>query len=197
MPTVDVVVIGAGLAGMTAALALAEAGASVEVVARGHTATHWTSGGLDVAAPPGASSPADGVASLRTVPGHPYALLADEVAVATERLRGWLATEGVTFEGDLSSPIRPVPTSIGGARPAAILPSAQAAALAAVVARGTARDPRVPRLQGLLARSDRGEPHSTRRLGRGAEGSAKDPACGRSASSRWRSSCQASPVATT
>ena len=53
MPTVDVVVIGAGLAGMTAALALAEAGASVEVVARGHTATHWTSGGLDVAAPPG------------------------------------------------------------------------------------------------------------------------------------------------
>ena len=131
MPTVDVVVIGAGLAGMTAALALAEAGASVEVVARGHAATHWASGGLDVAAPPGAASPADGIAQLRAVPGHPYALLADEVAVATERLRGWLATEDLTFEGDLSSPIRPVPTSIGGVRPAAILPSAQAAALGA------------------------------------------------------------------
>ena len=166
MPTVDVVVIGAGLAGMTAALALAEAGASVEVVARGHAATHWTSGGLDVAAPPGAASPAEGIARLRTVRGHPYALLADDVAVATDRLRGWLAAEGVTYVGDLSSPIRPVPTSIGGVRPAAILPSAQAAALGRVVARRTARHPRVPRLQGLLARSDRGEPHSARRLGR-------------------------------
>ena len=34
-----------------------------------------------------------------------------------------------------------------------------------MVARGTARHPRVPWIQGLLARSDRGEPHSARRLG--------------------------------
>jgi glycerol-3-phosphate dehydrogenase subunit B len=130
MPSADVVVIGAGLAGMTAAIALAETGASVEVVARGHAATHWASGGLDVAAPPRATTPADGVASLRKVRGHPYALLADGVAAATGRLRGWLAAQGLTYEGDLASPIRPVPTSIGGVRPAAILPSAQAAALA-------------------------------------------------------------------
>jgi len=40
MPQADVVVVGAGLAGMTAAIALADAGARVEVVARGHAATH-------------------------------------------------------------------------------------------------------------------------------------------------------------
>src|SRR5262245_30198396 len=130
MPTADVVVVGAGLAGMTAAIALAETGASVEVVARGHAATHWMSGGLDLAAPPGAATPGEGIASLRKVRGHPYALLADDVAAALEQVRGWLAAVGLTYEGDLASPIRPVPTSIGGVRPASILPGAQAAALA-------------------------------------------------------------------
>jgi glycerol-3-phosphate dehydrogenase subunit B len=130
MPSADVVVIGAGLAGMTAAIALAEAGASVEVVARGHAATHWASGGLDVAAPPGASTPADGVASLRKLSGHPYALFADRLPTALARLRGWLGEQGLTYEGDLASTIRAVPTSIGGVRPVAILPGAQAAALA-------------------------------------------------------------------
>jgi glycerol-3-phosphate dehydrogenase subunit B len=130
MPTADVVVVGAGLAGMTAAIALAEAGASVEVVARGHAATHWMSGGLDLAAPPGATTPGEGIASLRKVRGHPYALLAGDVPGALERVRGWLAAHGLTYEGDLASPIRPVPTSIGGVRPASILPVAQAPALA-------------------------------------------------------------------
>jgi glycerol-3-phosphate dehydrogenase subunit B len=129
MPTADVVVVGAGLAGMTAAIALAEAGASVEVVARGHAATHWMSGGLDLAAPPGATTPGGGIASLRKVRGHPYALLGDDAAGALERVRAWLAVEGLAYEGDLTSPVRPVPTSIGGVRPAAILPTAQSAAL--------------------------------------------------------------------
>jgi glycerol-3-phosphate dehydrogenase subunit B len=130
VPAADVVVVGAGLAGMTAAIALAEAGASVEVVARGHAATHWMAGGLDFAARPGAATPREGIASLAKIGGHPYALLANDVAGSLERVRGWLAAEGLTYEGELASPIRPVPTSIGGVRPASILPTAQAAALA-------------------------------------------------------------------
>jgi glycerol-3-phosphate dehydrogenase subunit B len=130
MPSADVVVVGAGLAGMTAAIGLADAGADVEVIARGHAATHWTSGGIDVAAPPGATTPEEGLAQLRRVRGHPLAILADAVGPALDRLRGWLAEGGLAFEGTPASAIRPVPTAIGGVRPAAILPIGQAAALA-------------------------------------------------------------------
>ena len=71
VPSSDVVVIGAGLAGMTAAIALADAGARVDVVARGHAATHWTAGGLDVAAPPGSATAADGIVQLALGAGAP------------------------------------------------------------------------------------------------------------------------------
>jgi glycerol-3-phosphate dehydrogenase subunit B len=130
MPSADVVVVGAGLAGLTAAIGLAEAGASVEVVARGHAATHWTAGGLDVAAPPGATTPAEGLARLRKVRDHPYAILGDDVAAAVARFGELMTASGLTYVGTLDSPIRRVPTSIGRTRPAAILPTAQAGALA-------------------------------------------------------------------
>src|SRR5262245_20975642 len=130
MPSADVVVIGAGLAGLTAAIGLAEAGARVEVVARGHAATHWTSGGLDLAAVPRTGTPEEGIAGLAAVPGHPYAVLGGDVAAALAWFRGAVARSGIEYVGDASSPIRSVPTAIGGTRPASILPSAQAAALA-------------------------------------------------------------------
>jgi glycerol-3-phosphate dehydrogenase subunit B len=129
MSSADVVVVGAGLSGLTAAIGLAEAGASVEVVARGHAATHWTAGGLDVAAPSGASTPADGIQALREDRLHPYAVIGDDVPGSVERFRSIVQVHGLPFEGDLSSPIRRVPTSIGGTRPVAILPTAQASAL--------------------------------------------------------------------
>jgi anaerobic glycerol-3-phosphate dehydrogenase len=46
----DVVVVGAGPAGLTAAAALAEAGRSVRLVARGNGFTHWAPGGIDILA---------------------------------------------------------------------------------------------------------------------------------------------------
>lgn len=130
MPSADVVVIGAGLSGLTAAIRLAEAGARVEVVARGHAATHWTAGGLDIAAPPGSSTTAAGVAALAARSGHPYATLDGHVDAAVASLRESLAAESLTYIGELHDPLRSVPTSIGGTRRAAIVPAGQAGALA-------------------------------------------------------------------
>lgn len=129
MPRADVVIVGAGLAGMAAGIALADAGVRVEVVARGHAATHWTAGGIDVAAPTGSTSPADGIDWLAARAGHPYAILGDQVPAALAALRSILATEGLDFVGELRDPLRAIPTAIGGTRRAAILPTAQAGAL--------------------------------------------------------------------
>ena len=129
MPQADVVVVGAGLAGMTAAIALADAGARVEVVARGHAATHWTAGGIDIAAPAGSETSAKGVKRLARQDRHPYAILGEGLPAALTALRSVLATEGLDFRGDLAAPLRAIPTAIGGTRRAAILPTAQANAL--------------------------------------------------------------------
>ncbi len=129
MATADVVVVGAGLSGLTAAIGLADAGARVEVVAAGHAATHWTAGGIDVAAPPGATSAREGVERLSAVGGHPYAFLAAAVEPGLAFLRGVLAEEGLAYDGELGDPLRSMPTAIGATRRASILPTAQAAAL--------------------------------------------------------------------
>jgi glycerol-3-phosphate dehydrogenase subunit B len=129
MPRADVVVIGAGLAGLTAAARLAESGASVALVAKGHASTHWAAGGIDVAAPDSARTPADGVATLAAVPGHPYGVLGADVVPATAWLQGVLAEAGLPYAGTPETPIRRVPTAIGGTRRVAIVPEAQAAAL--------------------------------------------------------------------
>jgi glycerol-3-phosphate dehydrogenase subunit B len=130
VPTVDVVVVGAGLAGLSAAIDLAERGASVQVAAKGMAATHWAHGGLDVAGPPGASSPANGLARLQRSAGHPYNLLHDDLAGALDAAKIRLAAAGLPFQGDLATPLRPIPTAIGGLRSAAILPDGQAACAA-------------------------------------------------------------------
>lgn len=128
MPHADVVVIGAGLSGLVAATRLAEAGAIVTLVAKGHARTHWGSGGLDIAAPPGAATPADGIARLAVLE-HPYAFLASDVAPSLAWLLERLGAGGLPYVGTLDTAIRRVPTAIGGTRRAAIVPTAQAAAL--------------------------------------------------------------------
>ena len=129
MPRADVVVIGVGLAGLTAAARLAEGGASVALVAKGHASTHWGAGGIDVAGPDDARTPAEGIARLAAVPGHPYAVLGPDVAPATAWLQGVLAGAGLPYVGTPETPIRRVPTAIGGTRRVAIVPEAQSAAL--------------------------------------------------------------------
>ncbi len=129
MPSADVVVIGAGLSGLTAAIELAERGARVHLAAKGMAATHWAHGGLDAAAPAGATTSATGVEALRAVAGHPYGFLHEELPSAVAAHLDRLAAEGLPYHGDLAAPLRPFPTPVGGLRPAAIVPEGQAAAL--------------------------------------------------------------------
>ena len=129
MPRADVAVVGAGLSGLTAALTLADAGARVHVIATGHAATHWAPGGIDAGAIPGAGTPAEAVARLAAVPGHPYWILAGALPDAIDWLRAILAEEGLVYSGALDDPIRMMPTAIGSTRPVAILPDGMSAAL--------------------------------------------------------------------
>jgi glycerol-3-phosphate dehydrogenase subunit B len=131
MPAADVVVIGAGLSGLTCAHALAVRGARVIVLAKGMATTHWTAGSIDVAAPPGASTARDGVRQLAAQVGHPYAILRREVEPAVHDLVAVLRAVDLAYAGDLDSPIRTTPTGIGGTRPVSIVPDAQADALPA------------------------------------------------------------------
>ncbi len=128
MPSADVVVVGAGLSGLSAAIAIAESGARVQVLAKGHAGTHWGTGGLDVAVLPESATPREALAKLADIDGHPYRFLANEVEESLGWLRAILAAQGLGYEGDLDSPLARVPTSIGGTRLAAILPAAQAPA---------------------------------------------------------------------
>ena len=129
MPRADVVVIGAGLAGLSCAAELAERGARVFLAAKGMATTHWTHGGLDVAAPSGARTIRDGIASLASARNHPYRTLAADADASVAGHLARTAAEGLEHTGTLDDPLVPIPTAIGSLRPAAILPAAQAAAL--------------------------------------------------------------------
>jgi glycerol-3-phosphate dehydrogenase subunit B len=129
VPRSDVVVIGAGLAGLSCAAELAEAGASVFLAAKGVATTHWTHGGLDVAAPPGARTPRAGIAALSRTDGHPYHQLARDADTAVAAHLARTEAEGLAHAGSLTDPLAMIPTAVGALRPAAILPIAQAAAL--------------------------------------------------------------------
>ena len=129
MPRADVLVIGAGLAGLSCAAELAERGASVFLVAKGMASTHWTHGGVDVAAPPGARSARHGLARLASVPGHPYRVLGDVTDDAVRAHLARMAAEGLDHAGSMDEPLAAVPTALGSTRPASILPYGQAAAL--------------------------------------------------------------------
>ena len=129
MPRADVIVIGAGLAGLACASGLAERGASVILAAKGMATTHWTHGGLDVAAPAGAVTAREGVRRLAARGGHPYAAVGTEVEDAVAAHVARLAEAGLAMRGSVDAPLLSIPTAVGSLRPASILPDGQAAAL--------------------------------------------------------------------
>ncbi|HEY1016248.1 MAG TPA: FAD-binding protein, partial [Herpetosiphonaceae bacterium] len=68
----DTIVIGAGLAGLTAALRSAQAGRSTLLLAKGQGALPWSSGCVDLWPAPDPRAALETLAGER--PDHPYAL---------------------------------------------------------------------------------------------------------------------------
>ena len=133
----DVVVIGAGTAGLVAGARLAEAGARVCVLAKGVGSTHLAPATIDVLgyAPVRVSSPAAVFEEFVAAhPDHPYAVLG--VDAVTKAVRWFSACVGAgplpgyAYVGDLDRNIL-LPTAVGALRPSALVPSTMAAGDAA------------------------------------------------------------------
>jgi glycerol-3-phosphate dehydrogenase subunit B len=121
----DVVVIGTGLAGLTAALRLAEGGARVLVLAKGVGATHLSAGTIDVLgyAPERVEHPGEALGRLGD--GHPYGLIgAGAVAASVDWLKALVANGSLApyaYQGGLDENFL-LPTAVGVPRPSAVVP---------------------------------------------------------------------------
>jgi glycerol-3-phosphate dehydrogenase subunit B len=129
MPTADVAVVGAGLAGLLTAIRLAEGGARVVVLAQGNGAIHWAGGPLDLALAPDSRTAAEALAGLAATEGHPYAALGDDLAPSLDWFMELVAAGGLPHAGGLDQPYGALPTGIGGTRPVSVVPQSQASAL--------------------------------------------------------------------
>ena len=123
----DVVVVGAGLAGLSAAVRLAEAGASVRVLAKGVGSTHLGAGTIDVL-----GYDADGgrvdrpLEALGGLPAeHPYRLVGRAgVSAAIEWFKGRIADgprAPYAYVGDAEQNVL-LPTAVGAVAPAGVVP---------------------------------------------------------------------------
>ncbi len=125
----DVVVVGAGLAGLTAAVRLAEGGARVLVLAKGVGATHLSAGTIDVLgyAPERVEHPGEALARLGD--GHPYSLVgAGAVQASVEWLKARVVAGSLApyaYEGGLQENLL-LPTALGVPRPSAVVPETMA-----------------------------------------------------------------------
>lgn len=128
-----VLVIGGGLAGLTAALSAARAGATTTLIVGGQGAHHLFSGCIDVLAfPPNGSAPTarplDAVTALTgTQPEHPYAKVG--VAQVRRALRIFqtdMSEAGCPYEGD-GETLREALTVLGRARPTGLTPDTMSA----------------------------------------------------------------------
>ena len=124
----DAVVVGAGLAGLTAGVRLAQAGLRTTLVAKGPGATHLAPPTIDVLgyAPDLVEHPAAALASfVAERPDHPYARLpADTVAASAEWLRALVPS--LAYVGTIEENLL-LPTAVGVPKPSAFVPEAMAA----------------------------------------------------------------------
>ncbi|TFF96649.1 anaerobic glycerol-3-phosphate dehydrogenase subunit B [Candidatus Thorarchaeota archaeon] len=136
----DVLVIGGGMAGLTAACTAAEAGASITVVRKGHGATADSSGAIDIAGYlPGGSTPfgsaREGLQALVGLfPYHPYSVLGrvaadaesqfdqvlERVTDSVSSLKRWLSGSPAEVMGSLDHNISAV-TVLGSTKPTSLL----------------------------------------------------------------------------
>jgi glycerol-3-phosphate dehydrogenase subunit B len=128
----DAVVLGAGVAGLTAATRLAEGGARVCVLAKGVGSTHLAPGTVDVLGydPDRVDEPARALPGfIDGHPDHPYALIGVEaIAPALE----WFSARigrgpqpGYRYTGGLDRN-HLLPTAVGALRPSALVPETMA-----------------------------------------------------------------------
>ncbi|HFQ93509.1 MAG TPA: glycerol-3-phosphate dehydrogenase subunit GlpB [Anaerolineae bacterium] len=130
----DVLVIGAGLAGLTAAWQVAMQGKKVKVLAKGWGATHWHSGCIDLLgywpldADTAVAHPAQAIEQLiKEQPQHPYALAGlDNITAALSAFQELCAVAGYPLEG---SPEKNwlLPTAVGTFRPTCLAPQTMTA----------------------------------------------------------------------
>lgn len=120
----DTIVVGAGLAGLIAALRLTEQGQRVLVVARGVGATHLAPATIDVLGYVGetrVTSPASALPSLLSAsPDHPYGHVpADQLSVALT----WFVAraDALGYAGGLDANML-LPTALGVPKPSALAP---------------------------------------------------------------------------
>jgi glycerol-3-phosphate dehydrogenase subunit B len=128
----DVAVVGTGVAGLCAAVRLAEGGASVCVLAHGYGSTHLAPGVVDVLgyAPERVEEPARALPDfVEAHPDHPYALLGvDAIGPALEWFGEHIAggpQPGYSYAGGLERNVL-LPTAVGVARPSALVPETMA-----------------------------------------------------------------------
>lgn len=123
----EIVVIGIGLAGLVAALRLAEAGRPVRVLARGVGSTHLSGATIDVLGydPDRVLSPAGALPGfIAAHPDHPYARIGTAVVgEAVDWLKGHLVNP--RYVGDLGRNFF-LPTALGVAKPTAVAPQTMA-----------------------------------------------------------------------
>jgi glycerol-3-phosphate dehydrogenase subunit B len=127
--TYETVVIGAGLAGLTAALRLADEGKRVLVVAKGVGSTHLAPATIDVLGFDRGRSvekPAEALPAFTAAnPEHPYARLSPRlVARSLDWLRARLPAMG--YQGGLEENYL-LPTAVGAVKPSALVPETMVA----------------------------------------------------------------------
>jgi glycerol-3-phosphate dehydrogenase subunit B len=117
-----IVVVGTGLAGLVAAVKLAEGGERVVVLAKGVGATHLSPCTIDVLgyAPDRVARPLDAVADLAD--DHPYAIVGRDAIVSAAAW--WRDSMG--FAGSLDENLL-LPTAVGALKPSALVPGTMAA----------------------------------------------------------------------
>ena len=123
----DVIVLGAGMAGLVAATRLAEAGLRVVTVAKGYGSLRLAPATIDILGygPEPVDSPAQALAGFAAAhPEHPYALISQVMLADSVQ---WLKEHVGTYAyvGDPSTNML-LPTAIGVPRPSAVVPETMA-----------------------------------------------------------------------
>ena len=131
----DVVVVGAGPAGLATAVRLAEAGRQVRVIARGNGFTHWGAGAVDALGRLGGERVERPLEAIGRLPeDHPYRL-AGEAALrdGLDWFARFAAAAGLAHAGDPERN-RDQVTALGVLRPTCLLPEPAAQVLGGRVA---------------------------------------------------------------